>query len=312
MTCIKRAEDVNDPCGCDEAILRPCGHFECHLRQCWWAHMQRPVPSVAPVPYESSTSSSSSTASQRLLPALSSSLSSTGPLPWPPAPVTLEQYLDRTEIDTLLNMIPTSESIQRLLDIPNPVSPAIALMFTKFITLMDHFFLHYSSLPCSPQCPCHREREPSGVVMDEPEQVLEEDRSESKEEKKEAKIASGTPRDLTDSAPSAMILHDKSAKFRFNWTNRSHRGAMIRLVPHVLDVFKHMGVILHGLNTCSAEQFARERYHAGLNSESESIDPSWMCCICNMQDSVDFESELIWLMACTMSGDGTSVSLSNR
>jgi hypothetical protein len=264
MTCIKRAEDINDSCGCDAAILRPCGHFECHLRQCWWIRMQRPVPCVAAVPCNSSSATSNS---QLVLPARNWSLSSSPPSSGTPTSATLAQYLERDRIDTLLNMIPTSESIQRLLEIPDPVSPAIALMFTKFITLMDHFFLHYSSLPCSVHCPCHREREPRSITVDGP---MVNDECESKEKKEDN--AAATSRTVT-----SLATTDKNAKFRFNLSNRSHRGAMIRLVPHILNVFQHMGVILHGLNTCSAEQFARERYCRIEFPLEKSIGP-WPIC----------------------------------
>ena len=84
----------------------------------------------------------------------------------------------------------------------------------------------------------------------EPAAPLEEE-NEGKEEKKEAP-------GRVESAVAAAA--SKMTKFRFDVTNSKHRTLLEGLVPIFLDIIKHMGVIIHGLNTCGAERFARERY----------------------------------------------------
>ena len=95
--------------------------------------------------------------------------------------------------------------------------------------------------------------------MDEPapEQVepgpaapLEEE-NEGKEEKMEAPVR-------VESAVAAAA--SKTTKFRFDVTNSKHRTLLVGLIPIFLDITKHMGVIIHGLNTCGVERFAGERY----------------------------------------------------
>jgi hypothetical protein len=49
------------------------------------------------------------------------------------------------------------------------------------------------------------------------------------------------------------------SKFRLDTGNTKHVAILRGLVPIFLDIMQHMGSILHGLNTCAVEQFARER-----------------------------------------------------
>jgi hypothetical protein len=198
---------------------------------------------------------------------------------------TLADYLNFAEIDTVLASIPTSENVAELLKLPSPANDTLALMFTKFLTLMDHFFLHYSSRPCSPQCPCHRPNQFGGAIDDQPPAAVPapdpapEDTSEfevppeekeGKEEKRKRveplpPQQQGQP-NLTllvslGAAGRASTPHtvDKSNKFRFDVANAKHRSLLAGIVPIFLNIFAHIGVILHGQHTCGAERYARER-----------------------------------------------------
>ena len=100
----------------------------------------------------------------------------------------------------------------------------------------------------------------------EPAAPLQEE-NEGKEEKMEAPVR-------VESAVAAAA--SKTTKFRFDVTNSKHRTLLVGLVPIFLDITKHMGVIIHGLNTCGVERFARERYnvrHHHHNTAKRSRSP---------------------------------------
>lgn len=74
--------------------------------------------------------------------------------------------------------------------------------------------------------------------------------NEGKEERKEAPVR----------VEPAVAAASKMTKFRFAVTNSKHCTLLVGLVPIFLDITKHMGVVIHGLNTCGVERFAREQY----------------------------------------------------
>jgi hypothetical protein len=202
----------------------------------------------------------------------------------------LSDYLKVANWGTVLSAIPEYQSVAKLLAIPMPADERIAWMFTKFLTLMDHFLLHYSSLPCALDCPCHRQRS-TGVAVDEPwpdlaplrappavplpEVEVHVEENESKEEKRSRSPAAAAavapellgpvfslaPAPTAASAPTATpAAVDKSGKFRFDVKKQKHCDMLEKLIPIFLNIMSHMGVILHGLHTCGVERFARERF----------------------------------------------------
>jgi hypothetical protein len=198
----------------------------------------------------------------------------------------LSDYLSVANWGTVLSAIPENQSVAKLLGIPMPADQRIAWMFTKFLTLMDHFLLHYSSLPCASDCPCHRQQS-MGVVFDQPladlpplrappavpvpEAEVDVEENESKEEKRWPPAAvvpellvpvfSLAPAPTAASAPTATpAAVDKSGKFRFDVKKQKHCDMLEKLIPIFLNIMSHMGVILHGLHTCGVERFARERF----------------------------------------------------
>ena len=94
------------------------------------------------------------------------------------------------------------------------------------------------------------------MQIDDP--VTEEDnarkRSTEEKEGKEEKVER-----VEQKKGERKMPYDKTDKFRFDLSNERHCLLMVGMLPVLMDITKHMGVILHGLNTCNAEQFARER-----------------------------------------------------
>jgi hypothetical protein len=173
--------------------------------------------------------------------------------------MSLVDSINFENVDTILSVIPKSECVARVLDIPTPATGRIAVMFTKFLTLMDHFLLHYSSRPCSPSCPCrsshHQAEEKKKAENDNSEEQGKQQEEEEKEGKEEKKDYDGK-NEKREERGSNTESHNK---FRLDVRNKKHVTILRGLVPIFLDIMQHMGSILHGLNTCAVEQFARER-----------------------------------------------------
>ena len=130
-------------------------------------------------------------------------------------------------------------------------------MFTQFLTLMDHFFIHYSTQPCWDTCPCRERVESAPAPTGSPPVPAAVRDPESKDEKKEVQevefVAEIDPFEV-DKAQSDKCY------FHLGTGSDKHRKAMLLMVAVFTDITRHMGAILHGLHTCIAEQFARERY----------------------------------------------------
>jgi hypothetical protein len=250
MTCIKRAEDPMDTCGLPSS-LPPCKHVECHPRQCWLQMTTSTAEFEAPL----STSLSSSSSSSSSLSSLSLSfLASVRPKR------SLLDVLKFNELNTVLAAIPKTESVARVLDMPTPSSQRISIMFSKFLSLMDHFFLHYSTLPCSSLCPCYSPKHIQPIINEEPADDEQKDEpNHNQAEGKEEKQPEGKEEKKNTSSQDTISISRPHIKFRFNPSIPKHLALLRALVPIFLDIMQHMGAILHGLNTCAAEQFARER-----------------------------------------------------
>lgn len=93
--------------------------------------------------------------------------------------------------------------------------------------------------------------------MDATNDEQEEEKSEGKEEKK--MIGDGGDGKEEKRYGPQKPAKDKADKFRLQPSNPHHWQLMLKLLKPLLDAFEHMGVLLHGLHTCGAEQFARER-----------------------------------------------------
>jgi len=124
--------------------------------------------------------------------------------------------------------------------IPTPRTAAIARMYTAFISLLEHFIPHYSNQPCCSECPCHqRDHQVVRAATD--------------------RLAEVSSNSLT--LPTEIDKKGSSwSKFYCDINDSNDQGVLVKLSTQVLPkVLKNMGSILHGLNTCGAEQFARER-----------------------------------------------------
>ena len=93
--------------------------------------------------------------------------------------------------------------------------------------------------------------------MDTTNDEQEEEKSEGKEEKKMSDGDDGKEERRRGPQKPAK---DKAHKFRLQPSSPHHWQLILKLLKPLLDAFEHMGVFLHGLHTCGAEQFARERY----------------------------------------------------
>jgi len=262
MTCIKRAEEYADGKAAYATHRSSC-HPECHERQCWFNPPSSSSSPLSTSPPQSSNSSSSSSSSSV------------------PSPTTLAGYMTLAPGATplpLLELVP-SQSIRSLFNIPAPASPRYALMYTRFLSLMNYFFTHYTTQPCCRACPCRERLEkrpvnPATATTPTTPAVppaAAASGAESKDEKREAEPDPESETHLNLALPFAQLnaTHavidefelDKSSskKFYFDWTKPHHRTKLLSLIPIFEDIMKHMNVILHGFHTCVVEQFARER-----------------------------------------------------
>jgi hypothetical protein len=177
----------------------------------------------------------------------------------------------------VLDYVPPNQTVAAFFQIKDPDAAQHCAMSSQFLTLMNHFFLHYSTQPCADACPCRERLEKRPAVATPPPKPPpppregKEEMREPVEDCDEEKVPCVMEKEMV--IDGFAIDKAKSDKFYFNMTRAHHREKFATLIPIFEEIMKRIPVILHGFHTCTAEQFARER--TKLTPKAYSYQSSW-------------------------------------